>query len=261
MDNIKQILPTIVNGFTENLLAWAVLLSAIATIVMTLVELLKGVFQLRLFYNFKLVRLWVKDKFAFKELLLLATGNTSFLSILFDQPTDKMMGQIQAAANVAIDFPDKFPNFYKFLTVIPSINKENESPTDNKSWDSYTDKEYRPKSDSEVWEDFSIKMTAENMESERNMPDSLVREATQARARIDHFTARKLDAFQTKSEYWWARFNQTVSIIGSGTFISILLVSIHANVYQIVFLSIFGGMISPFAKDVVSGLSGLSAKK
>ena len=105
------ILPTIVDGFASNILAYAVLLAAIATITMALLELVKALpfVTARLRYHRRRVQRWMnEEKQAYDELLILAVAGVNSADALFDQPTDKMMGQLQAAANVALDFPARF---------------------------------------------------------------------------------------------------------------------------------------------------------
>lgn len=67
---------------------------------------------------------WVGSAFAtlptenavLSELLILAAGGHDYDKALYDRPTEKMMAQIQAATDVALEFPDEFPPLYAFLT-------------------------------------------------------------------------------------------------------------------------------------------------
>ena len=246
--SFKNLLPPLVDGFTSNILAYAVLLAAIATITMALLELVKAMLRLRLVYQERMVKAWLKkDKEhadAYEQLVILSIADISLQGALFDQPTEKMMGQIQAAANVALDSPNMYPDIYSFLTKTSPV-KSSEPTVQN--------------SDAQVWKDFNkdfITLPA------GQMPPDRIQKATQARSRLDHFVTRKLDALQTRVNYFWARLNQTISIIGSAIFISILLHHIHVdNGIKVFFVSIFGGMMAPFAKDVVTALSGLKAGK
>src|SRR3989304_5358600 len=45
-----------------------------------------------------------------------AAGGAGGARALYDQPGEKLLGQMQAAVNVALDFPGVFPAFYGFLT-------------------------------------------------------------------------------------------------------------------------------------------------
>jgi hypothetical protein len=243
----KDLLPPLVGGFTANILAYAVLLAAIATIIMALLELTKALLHLRLFYHRYMISKWLNDDQRYNELLILAVGEKDDSSMLFDQPTDKLMGQIQAVANVVMDFPHLYPALYEFLTHIPQAGSSLSGE----------------KADSKIWSEFS-----RHVSSLQERDKQELQLATQARARLDHFVARKLDAFQTKTEYKWARLNQLVSVVGSAIFICALLVKLEESkavkgdysASQIFLLSAFGGMLAPFAKDVVSALSNLRAK-
>jgi hypothetical protein len=246
-----DILPPIVEGVAANILAYAVLLAAIATITMALLELVKAVTRARPIYHRKLVQAWVRD--AYGELLVLTVAEVKSAAALFDQPTDKMMGQVQAAANVALDFPELYPKLYAFLTRIPqspAAESAGVSPAGALKPD-----------DANVWRDYS-----RTLDNDRKSDDELppgAQAAMRARARLDHFVTRKLDAFQTRAEYLWGRANQLIAVIGCAAFTLILIFNseaIDVSPVQGFFLATFGGMIAPFAKDVVTALSGLRAK-
>lgn len=237
-----DILPTIVEGVAGNILAYAVLLAAIATIAMALLELLKAVTQARRHYHRAEVAKWAGD--AYEELLLLAVAGVDSAGALFDQPTDKMMGQIQSAANVALDFPELYPVFYGFLTTAPQSRA---TAADSR--------------DAEVWRDYSRTLDLDRTPDDR-LPEG-AQAAMRARSRLDHFVTRKLDAFQTRTEYIWARVNQVVALLGCGTLIYFVLHRSNLpnlSVPQTFFLVVFGAMLAPFAKDVVTALTGLRAR-
>jgi hypothetical protein len=233
-------LPELVNNVAGNILSYALILAAVATITMTFLEVFKTLFKLRFTFNKKMVNYWLKDAGSFKELLILTitTSDEDDQAALFDQPIDKMMAQVQAAVNVAVDFPDTYTKLYHFFTDIP-IGSEDE------------------RSDAQVWQEF---ITRSDSISNPDPTDPAVQRATRARARIDHFVARKLDAFQTRSSYQWARKNQYYSVFASALFLVGLLIYINVPIVWAVLLAIFGGMMAPFAKDIVSSLSGLKTK-
>jgi hypothetical protein len=86
------------------------------------------------------------------------------------------------------------------------------------------------------------------------------KKVTLAKTRIDHFIARKLDAFQTRAEYNWARLNQYVSVSLSAIFLISIFLTLKGDFFPSIVLAFFGGMMAPLAKDVVSALSGLKLK-
>lgn len=245
-----NVLPNLVDGVTANVLAYAVLLAAVATITMALLELVKTVTRARLFYHRAAVTAWVRH--AYGELLLLTVAEVDSSGALFDQPTDKMMGQIQAAANVAMDFPDVYPRLYDFLTRTPESLAAERAGASRQSANT--------PDDAHVWREYSRTLDKDRT-SDAQLPEG-AQAAMRARARLDHFVTRKLDAFQTRTEYMWARSNQFVAVFGCAAFISWLIYASNPNlsVMSAVVLAFFGGMIAPLAKDVVTALSGLRAK-
>lgn len=252
-----ETLSSAIQNLSDSILKYALVLAAVGTISMALLELFKSLFLVRAHYHQLMFRKWIgKDHSdVLSEFFLLATGERSrtrysFWRAIFDQPSEKMLGQIQAAANVALDYPKNYPKFYSLLTrglEEPQASAP-EQPSDSVKWMNYA---------------------SEPPEKESQEPEGArhqrSREASQARARLSNAVARKLDAFQTNLEYWWARLNQTAAIILGA---AIFWYAIHQSkdVHQIDTLtlmvaSLLGGLVSPFAKDVVSALSGLRTKR
>lgn len=245
----------IVRAFSENALAYAVLLAAVGTVTMALIELLKSVFDVRKHFNRWRIQKWVKDVDARRQLLELAIGTTKpgaerrnvfwvllgevrSMDVLYDQPAEKMMGQVQAVTNLALDFPYRYTALYRFLT-----GSSNELEGDAKAWHDYA------------------KAVANG-----SAKDEDARPATQARARIGSLVTRSLDAFQNDTQYLWAEVNQRVAVLAAGGFLFWILFVLPEGPLQpsdyvrALCLAFFGGLLAPFAKDVVSALSGLSAK-
>jgi hypothetical protein len=240
-------LPDLVGSISGDILSYALILASVATITMTFLELVKALFKLRLNFNENNVKAWLNDVTCYNELLVLTVADVDSADALFDQPVDKMMGQVQAAANVATDFPDVYSKFYDFLSKIPepyaSVNKNKAAGADIPS-------------DAEVWKAYIASPDAGTL----TPSDPRVQDAMQARARIDHLVARKLDAFQNRTSYSWARRNQYYAVLLSAIFLTGLLVYLKVPLLWAVVLAFFGGMIAPFAKDIVSGLSGIKTK-
>jgi hypothetical protein len=263
---ILDLLPNLVDGFAANLIAYATLLAAIATLTMALLELLKAVLQLRPQYHRRMVRRWLASEACYEELLILSVAGVDSANALFDQPTGKMMGQLQAATNVVVEFPAMFPAMYDFLTRVPRSEAAAAETTGRGVAAAGT-------SDAQVWRAFVAQLESPApapgaarsplSAASADEPDpAVVRAATHARTRIDHFISRKLDAFQTRTEYLWARANQTAAVAGAAGVIVYLLQSqsVATSWLQQVTLAAFGGMVAPFAKDVVSALTGLKTR-
>jgi hypothetical protein len=252
MPEIINDLPTVIEGFSGKILSYALVLAAVATITMTFLELIKVLLNLRLQYHRRKIKDWLDDNKCLEELLILTVAGVDSAGALFDQPTDKMLGQIQAATTIAIDFPAVYPKFYSFLTEMPS----SKAAAEETGGSGKSSTESQP-TDSEVWRNF---ITQVNNTGQATVEDKVLQNATRARARIDHFVARKLDAFQTGTEYNWARFNQYLSVVLSAIVLTGLLLHMQFNLLPALVLAFFGGMMAPLAKDVVSALSGLKAK-
>src|SRR4029078_10811998 len=116
---------------------------------MAIIEALKAMLPLRATFHRSEIERWLKGEHksldarlmgvgfdalpsannqasAFRELLYLAIGGESYQTALFEQAAEKMFGQIQAAVNVAMDFPDHAPNLYEFLTHEPGTERKGE---------------------------------------------------------------------------------------------------------------------------------------
>jgi hypothetical protein len=226
-------------GAINPILRWALVLASVATVVMALLEAAKAVGRLRYLYHWVLVRSWLGNP-AFGELKRLTLGRETKPGPLLDQPTDKLMAQVQASSNLALDFPITFPELYVFLTAGPGGDAH----------------------DADTWREFS--QAVESGEIKDPGTDPRAGSATRARARLDHVVARRLDSFQTKTEYWWARLNQLVAVGGCAWVLYYLIgdapnADSHLKLTRLL-IAIVGGTVAPVAKDVATALSSLRAK-
>ncbi|MCW4470245.1 hypothetical protein OGH69_14805 [Flavobacterium sp. MFBS3-15] len=256
MNEIIGKLPPLVDNFIGNILSYAVVLATVATITMTFLEMFKTILKWKLNFHKSRVRFWVGNQSQFEELLILTVANIDSANALFDQPTDKMMAQIQAATNVAIDYPDMYPHLYAFITGSP----QSEAAARETGGSGYRDTNETP-TDAQIWSSFILSKTkVSNNDISNPEFDLQLQAATKARARIDHFIARKLDALQTQLEYNWARKNQYLAVFACACLLMGLLLSLNVPILPAIGLSFFGGMMAPLAKDIVSALSGLKSK-
>ena len=255
-----------INQVSQHILNCALSLAAVGTLSMALLELIKSVLDLRLVYNQNRLQDWTADSpAAYGQLLLLATGNGSPAperrglvkritgevkrsDVLFDQPAEKMMGQIQAAANLVMDFPAIYEDAYRFLMNQPASGPLRDDPA--------------------TWLAFARKAGESSPPLRKSRlqagDDAEARLAAQARARLANMVSRKLDGFQNETQYLWAELNQRASfLLGSGLLLWLMYPPsglLSEDGLLAVVLAFFGGLIAPFAKDLVSALSGLSAK-
>lgn len=243
---------SVIDGIAANTLNYALLLAAIGTLSMAFIEVLKSVFSLRRVFHRKQVTEWLTDHSTQHELLILAAGGAHNADVLYDQATERMMGQIQAAANLALEYPARYPNAYKFFTQDDLEIK--------------TLQGVAGLSDSKVWASFALQAEQAKGVSE-NPEEGDSRSAQQARVRLGNLIARRLDMFQNRTQFRWAYYNQFASImIGAGLSAYVLIASQKGgdvdsnNMLTIFALSFLAGMLAPFAKDVVSAISGLRSK-
>lgn len=246
---------TIIDAIASKSLDYAVLLAAIGTLSMAFIELLKGLTSFRRHFHRRELGQWIPDQDCRDELLVLAAGGEQNADVLYDQPTERMLGQIQAAANLSLEYPDRYPNAYAFFTREDlQLKLKPSGGTAN---------------DSEMWANFATRIAREGFttdEAQRLKQESEGRAAQQARVRLGNLIARRLDMFQNRTQYRWARLNQVFSI-GSGAVLTAY--ALASSTYRVdsardfvavVLLSLLAGMLAPFAKDVVAAISGLRTK-
>lgn len=245
----------VIQNLADHMLEYALLLAAIGTISMAFIEVFKAALSLRKRFHRSRVTSWVGDSDCLNELLLLAAGNPESADVLYDQPTERMMGQIQASANLALDFPDRYPRVYAFFTSRPqgplfAAPVEGQAGAD----------------DSATWARFAVRVAKEGELGFKDQPDQS-REAHQARARLGNLVARRLDIFQSRTQYRWARYNQIAGFfMGAGLTAYAIMsqpqiqINDSRNIVAVAGLSLLAGVLAPFAKDLVSALSSVKAK-
>lgn len=245
---------TIIDAISNKTLDYALLLAAIGTLSMAFIELIKGLTSFRRHFHRHELTQWMPDHGCRREVLVLAAGGEQNADVLFDQPTERMLGQIQAAANLSLEYPDRYPDAYAFFTredLQMKMSLTGEVPDD-----------------SQLWANFATRTAREGFaagEAQRLKQESEGRAAQQARVRLGNLIARRLDMFQNRTQYRWARINQLISIATGATLTAYALSSASkidsANDFLVlVLLSMLAGMLAPFAKDVVAAISGLRAK-
>ena len=260
-----------INQFSGHILDYAMILAAIGTLSMALLELFKSLFDLRLVYNRKRVAKWTEGHpKAYVQLLQLAsgsgptaperrgllkrvTGEVRKSDVIFDQPAQNMLGQFQAAANLVMDFPHLNEAAYRFLMNQPASGPLSGDPS---TWLEFTRQSTNPGP--------SAGKAKSRSRAKPRDDDFEARQAAQARARLANMMSRKLDAFQNETQYYWAELNQRASFL-LATGLLLWFMQPAAGLFSrdglfTLILAFFGGLIAPFAKDLVSALSGLNAK-
>jgi len=271
-----------VEQFADFLLKYFVALAAVGALAMALIELWKKLRDSRTRYHARAVTAWLKDadqaavvsRFqarpaiaipeisgtsAFEELLQLTTGldrndvrpvsqalrqsgriEEGFFWLapkaeyaLFALELERMMGHIQEAADIALSSPQKYPSLYLFVTAGASVE-------DVREWATSAD---LPPSAS----------TVDRAESKRR---------ADLFARLQQVAKRKLDAFQLYTGYRWTNRNlRDANLVGVLVMFGVLLwirgtqkEGAMLSYEAMALMSLFGGMLSPIAKDIVVAL-------
>jgi hypothetical protein len=152
---------------------------------------------------------------------------------LFTLELEKMMGQIQDAADVVLSSPSVHHELFRFLTA-GALRR-----------------------DIDTWVRASEEPMAKQSEKEK-------KEAVEAYGRLNKYVRRRLDGVQLTASYTWAKKNQWWSVaVGavlmaiSLSYLELLKPSGGANLaafLQIVVASLLGGILAPIAKDLVTAL-------
>lgn len=246
---------SVIDNIAASALSYAMLLAAIGTLSMAFIEVLKGLTAMRRHFHRRQFTQWIKDEKCRAETIILAAGGEQYENVLFDQPIERMLGQIQAAANLSLEFPDRYPYAYAFFTKedleIKGMYSAKNILSDNKLWAGFASRTAR-----DGFTDIKAKRYKQEIES---------RAAQQARVRLGNLIARRLDSFQNRTQYLWARGNQAASIITGSLLTAYVLtrsttISGPENIVALSTLSLFAGMLAPFAKDVVSAIGGIRTK-
>lgn len=268
-----QLVSAAIDEQGTTILKYGAALLAVGTLAMALLELFKGLIKARRMYNRWAVREWTagrarvlrtmlassarseenKISAAQLELELLSAGGHDYADALYDQPVEKLMGQVQAAVHVAMDFPDHYPALYTFITALPAGSEHSAAGA-------------AARQDAQAWRVGAPTLRAARQAAavEPELPprlDAQAADASQARARLMHLVERRLDAFQVETQYFWERLNQWGGVlVGTGVFYAGVLAASGdaASLGQhltALLVALPAGIITPFAKDLTSNLA------
>jgi hypothetical protein len=155
---------------------------------------------------------------------------------LFALDLEHMLGSIQEAADVALASPRQIPSLYLLMTA-------GADAYDIQQW-------YERGPDSMI-------ATIDPQLADRQA----IKEQADRLARLRQIVKRKLDGFQVYAGDRWASWNQTAAnLMGIAALLFVLLWIKNDNPNgslsygMIVVLSLFGGILSPVAKDLVTAL-------
>jgi hypothetical protein len=154
---------------------------------------------------------------------------------LFALDLQRMMGSIQEAADIALASPRQNGSLYLLMT-------SGADPTDVRRW-------YEEGPDSMI---AIVDPSPQDRQAIKDHADRF--------ARLRQIVKRKLDGFQVYAGDSWATWNQSVANIVGIVALFLILIWIKSTSPSspgyptIVLLSLFGGILSPIAKDLVSAL-------
>ncbi len=254
-------LSCIANGFAKVILDWALLLAAVGILSMALIELIKSVFLLRRLYHKWAIYAWFRrcpdHRFAFccwlnqhptndkarRECLELSAGEFRDARGWYDQPSDQMFSQLQAAANVALR---SFPRYHNFVTFL----------VEGSRWGQVKD--------TPIGQDDGEKMS--KLIPTKDLTDECregkVPEDLGSGDSPEYFLSqRRIDTLRIYTEWRWARLNQLAAMGVSALLLIVFQTPKTKTLADPILLGTLGGLVAPFAKDVVTRLSSLSLRR
>lgn len=268
-ENVSKVIDDLV-GF---ILRYAVTLAAISALSMALIEMVKVLASARDRFHKRLCVRWVRSVPApapalqalglaplpdaafhqkvYEQLIKLTTGeavgaaamakaiewkpwDVSPGHALFAMELEKMMGQIQDAADTALSNPSVYPELYLFLTSGAAL-------TDIVNWYG--------------WAQQPPVSTTVNAALAKSQADTY--------ARLRQFIRRRLDAMQLTASYRWQTVNQTASVALGAVLLfgSIAYLTggkppqnLPGGWLGLLVVSLMGGVMAPVAKDLVMAL-------
>lgn len=276
MNFLQSLLDSTNNLGTQALLV-ATLLAAIGTLAMTAVETASNLWRGQMRLHRMLFQAWVradltaawsrmhawvtagdedtpqrhqgkadKTSQAEQQFLALACGDTRYAQILFDQPIDKFAAQLQAAANVALEYPARYEALYRFLT----------QPIEARAGQEHTPQgQPTGLSDTELWLEFSRRPP------EQHTPEAAAA-AMKARARMGNLVSRRLDVFQNAARYRWDRLRQWAGSSIAAALAAGVATQVNWARHEALLLPflLLAGAMAPFANDVVNRLGSFRGK-
>jgi hypothetical protein len=252
-----------VGGFTDYILDYAIALAAVGALAMALLEAAKKLLDSRTRFHAKRWTAWMmksgdpaldagERRRAYSDLIQLCTGVTGAeaeaasnrlvgsggslplwhgwdpppANAVFSLETARMMGAIQDAGDTALASPRRFPALFRLIT----------SGAD--------------KTDVDLWLEKGQGSAPRSNDETKALADAF--------ARLRQIFKRKLDAFQLYTEQRWANYNQLAANALGAVIMGVALWKLrrtyHIDELSMMVLALFGGILSPIAKDLVSAL-------
>jgi hypothetical protein len=236
-------------------LTWpmATALAGVGTATMAAFQMFKDLLHVRREFNRGRVRKWLELRAAAKQgvsvdnaqgsLVRLATAGDA--EALYSLAADKLAGQINAAARMALDSPKGREDLISCLAA-------QADPTDLTAV--LNPPTPPPPSASE-----------EDKKRARDQATAYL----EAKNRVATHIQRTLDGFQIALEYQWTHWNRMCAFALNFAFVMAVLAtnSVRAGVWYrtdapaYILVAILGGFVAPVAKDLVSALEALKGRK
>lgn len=220
MDTFITLLENGVDGTVKNLWELMVALAAIGVLSMALIEIIRLILQPRCLVNYFFFArsLPSQHQSALDEIVLLSTGGDALL--LYRLPIERMVGQINAAAQIAL----AYPSTYRETIFALGQNADNHDLE-----------------------------TVVNEDLKTENPQAYA----EARNRVSNMIQRNLDALQLRINGYWSRGTQFAAIGLSTALIWIFVspsVESPNEAARFFLISVAGGMVAPVAKDILGVL-------
>lgn len=254
-----------VGSLVAAILVIIVPLAAVATIAMAIVQAVKSAFWIRARVHRRRLCSWVGDS-QLSALLRVATGGESHLgaSIGFSTPAWAFLNQegevlfrkLKAGIDIVLEFPVKkeHKDLYDYLT-------------------------QAVKEDAQYWKEHSEDALniPERDDKQRAAKLDVARKAAEARQRVTTFVHHRIDTLQAHTEEQWVWWNQICAVSLSVVILWWLsgglidqwaekftnlkaFVDYYTKLPVRLAVSVLGSLVAPFAKDVMSTLTGLRTK-
>jgi hypothetical protein len=262
----------VVGSLSDFILSYALALAATSVLAVALLEVWKSVWKTRERFHMRQLHKWISQAQVpgsltvegssggggfhdevYRQIVLLTTGQhldrryTMEMirgdrfelmpsSALFALELERMLGQIQEAADVVLANPTVYQALYLFLT-------HGAGEGDISKW--FAESTEVPEADPGSRQD--------------------IKERVDAFSRLSKFVKRRIDSLQITMSYQWARWNQTTAVVLGAAllFASLAYIEISSSGWaqvnpltwlRIAVASLVGGIVAPVAKDLVTAL-------
>ncbi len=230
-------------------LVWpmAAALAGVGTATMAAFQMFKDLFHVRRWFNRCYVREWLRlragERAAAVEGSLLRLATAGEADALYSLEGDRLAGQINAAARMALDWPAGHEVLIHCLA--------SEAGT----------------ADLQAAVSPPPPTPPSASEDEKSRARDRAAVYLEAKNRVAAHIQRTLDGFQIRLEYDWKRWNQAWAFGLNFGFVMVVLVvnSYRAGGYRTetpayALVAILGGFVAPLAKDLVSALEALKGR-